>query len=61
MKNGANLLFVDQNIFSSTLGCSATRWAQAKGIQLEIGDYKSVQFSKNILERLFNIPIRMEC
>ncbi len=55
MKNGANLLFVDENIFTSTLAVLQTR-TQAQGIQLEIGDYKSVQFSEKHFGAILQYP-----
>lgn len=55
MKNGANLLFVDKNIFTSTLAVLQTR-TQAQGIQLEIGDYKSVQFSEKYFGAILQYP-----
>ncbi|MBP9016797.1 aminomethyl-transferring glycine dehydrogenase [Porphyromonadaceae sp. NP-X] len=55
IKNGANLLFIDQNIFSSTLAVLRTR-TEAQGIQLEIGDYKSVQFSEKHFGAIIQYP-----
>jgi len=44
VKNEANLLFVDQNIFPQTLAVLKTR-SEAQGIQLEIGDYATYKFT----------------
>ncbi len=44
VKANANILFVDENVFTSTLAVLHTR-AEAQGIQLEIGDYSTLRFT----------------
>lgn len=40
-----NIFFVDKRCFTQTIGCIQTR-AQGFGIQVIIGDYESLDFSK---------------
>ena len=44
VKANANILFVDENVFASTLAVLQTR-AEAQGIQLEMGDYSTLRFT----------------
>jgi len=55
INRNANILFVDQNIFSSTLAVLRTR-TEAQGIELEIGDYSTVQFSDRHFGAIIQYP-----
>jgi glycine dehydrogenase len=55
VKNGANVLFVDEKIFASTLAVLNTR-TKPQGIVLQTGDYQSVQFTGNEFAVLVQYP-----
>ncbi|HLP05162.1 MAG TPA: aminomethyl-transferring glycine dehydrogenase, partial [Paludibacter sp.] len=54
-KANANILFVDENIFASSLAVLRTR-AEAQGIQLETGDYASVKFTSKHFGSIIQYP-----
>lgn len=45
IKSNANILFVDENTFPQTLAVIQTR-AKAQSIQVEIGDFETIQFNE---------------
>lgn len=47
VKSGANVLFVDEKVFPSTLAVLRTRMKPQK-IEILLGDYKTFQFSENV-------------
>lgn len=55
INRNANILFVDQNIFASTLAVLHTR-TEAQEIELEIGDYSTVQFSDRHFGAIIQYP-----
>lgn len=55
VKANANVLFVDENIFPSTLAVLRTR-AAAQGIELEIGDFASLQFTDKHYGAIIQYP-----
>ncbi|HET7732369.1 MAG TPA: glycine dehydrogenase (aminomethyl-transferring), partial [Paludibacter sp.] len=55
VKNEANVLFVDQSTFQSTLAVLRTR-AKAQGIKLEVGDYASVKFNSKYFGAIVQYP-----
>ena len=55
IKNNANVLFVDQSTFPSTLAVLRTR-TEAQGIHLEIGDYASLKFSSKYVGAIIQYP-----
>ncbi len=55
VKSNANILFVDQYCFPSTLAVLHTR-AEAQGIQLEIGDYSLMQFTDKHFGAIVQYP-----
>jgi glycine dehydrogenase len=55
VKTNANILFVDENVFESTLAVLNTR-AEAQGIKLEIGDYSNHQFTNQYFGAIIQYP-----
>jgi len=55
VKNGSNILFVDQNTFTSILAVLHTR-AEAQGIKLEIGDYAGMKFTDKHFGAIIQYP-----
>jgi len=55
VKNEANILFVDQSVFTSTLAVLRTR-AKAQGIKLEVGDYASLKFNSKYFGAIIQYP-----
>jgi glycine dehydrogenase len=55
IKENANILFVDQHCFSSTLAVLNTR-AEAQGIKLEIGDYSLMTFTDKHFGAIVQYP-----
>jgi len=55
VKNNANVLFVDENIFPSIMAVLKTR-TQAQGIVMEIGDYASYKFSDKNFGAIVQYP-----
>lgn len=55
IKQGANILFVDNNIFESTWAVIHTR-AIPQGIELVRGDYKSFEFNNKIFGAIIQYP-----
>ena len=55
VKATANILFVDKNVFASTLAVLHTR-AEAQGIQLEIGDYSTLRFTEKHYGAIVQYP-----
>ena len=55
VKANANILFVDQHCFPSTLAVLNTR-AEAQGIELEIGDYALMQFTDKHFGAIVQYP-----
>lgn len=55
VKAGANILFVDENVFPQTLAVIRTR-AYAQGIELEIGDYNLVKFTDKHFGAIVQYP-----
>jgi len=55
INHNANILFVDQNVFASTLAVLRTR-TKVQGIELEIGDYSTVQFSDRHFGAIVQYP-----
>ncbi len=55
VKDEANILFVDENVFPQTLAVLKTR-AQVQNIQLEIGNYQSVRFTKKHFGAIVQYP-----
>jgi glycine dehydrogenase len=55
IKNNANVLFVDNKIFESTLAVLSTR-TQPQGIVLQKGDYRTFEFSKNVFGAIIQYP-----
>ncbi|HEY6915891.1 MAG TPA: glycine dehydrogenase (aminomethyl-transferring), partial [Paludibacter sp.] len=55
VKNEANILFVDQSVFASTLAVLRTR-AKAQGIKLEVGDYSSLKFNSKYFGAIIQYP-----
>ncbi len=55
VKNCADILFVDQSVFASTLAVLRTR-AKAQGIQLEVGDFSRVRFSAKHFGAIIQYP-----
>jgi len=55
INRNANILFVDKNIFASTLAALRTR-TEVQGIELEIGDYSTVQFSDRHFGAIVQYP-----
>ncbi len=55
VKNEANVLFVDEKVFESTLAVLRTRMAP-HGIQLHIGDYRTASFSDKVFGAIIQYP-----
>lgn len=55
VKNEANILFVDQSTYASTLAVLHTR-AEAQGIQLEIGDFAELKFTPKHFGAIIQYP-----
>ncbi|HEY5507384.1 MAG TPA: aminomethyl-transferring glycine dehydrogenase [Paludibacter sp.] len=55
VKATANILFVDKNVFASTLAVLHTR-AEAQGIKLEIGDYSTLRFTEKHYGAIVQYP-----
>lgn len=55
VKAGANVLFVDENVFPQTLAVIRTR-AFAQGIELEVGDYNLVNFTDKHFGAIIQYP-----
>ena len=55
INNNANVLFVDEKIFESTVAVLKTRTAP-QGIELQTGDYKSFSFSNKIFGAVLQYP-----
>lgn len=55
VKSGANILFVDENIFPQTLAVLRTR-SYVQGIQLEIGDYNLAKFTDKHFGAIVQYP-----
>lgn len=54
-KNGANKLFVDQNIFPQTLAVIQTR-AIPQGIEVVVGDYKKIVWNESFFGAVLQYP-----
>lgn len=54
-KSGANVLFVDENIFPETLAVIRTR-AYPQGITIQTGDYKKLSFTPEIFGCIVQYP-----
>lgn len=55
VKAGKNVMFVDENIFPQVLSVLKTR-AKGLGIELELGDYKTYQFSDKLYGAMVQYP-----
>ena len=55
IKNNANVLFIDEKIFESTLAVLKTR-TSPQGIELQIGDYKTFSFSEKVFGAILQYP-----
>ncbi len=55
VKAGANVLFVDENVFPQTLAVLRTR-AEAQGIQLQIADYSTFDFTDKHFGAIVQYP-----
>lgn len=55
VKNGASVLFVDQNIFPSTLAVLHTRMVP-QGIEIVLGDYKTYEFTDKTFGAIVQYP-----
>ena len=55
IKNNANVLFVDEKIFESTLAVLKTRTAP-QGIKLQTGDYKTFPLTENVFGAILQYP-----
>jgi glycine dehydrogenase len=55
MKNNANVLFVDEKIFESTLAVLKTRMAP-QGIEIQTGDYKTFTFTEKVFGAILQYP-----
>lgn len=55
VKNGVETLFVDENVFPQTLAVLKTRMYHA-GIEIVIGDYKTVTFEKPFFGAIIQYP-----
>lgn len=54
-KSGANVLFVDENIFPQTLAVINTR-AIPQGIKVQVGDYKNIEFTSDMYACIVQYP-----
>ncbi len=55
IKSNVNVLFVDENVFTQTLTVIQTR-SKAQSIQVEIGDFETVQFSEKYFGAIVQYP-----
>ena len=55
IKSNANILFVDENVFPQTLAVIQTR-TKAQSIQVEIGDFETIQFSDKHFGAIVQYP-----
>ena len=55
IKSGANILFVDENVFPQTLAVLRTR-AFAQGIELQVGDYHLAEFTEKHFGTIIQYP-----
>lgn len=55
VKNGASVLFIDENVFPQTLAVIKTR-TKLQGIDLEIGDYSTFNFTDKIFGAIIQYP-----
>lgn len=55
VKEEANILFVDENVFSSTLAVIHTRM-KPQGIKVVTGNYKTYQFSEKVFAAIVQFP-----
>lgn len=55
VKEEANILFVDENVFSSTLAVINTRM-QPQGIEVVTGNYKTFKFSEKVFAAIVQFP-----
>ncbi len=55
IKSGANILFVDENVFPQTLAVLRTR-AFAQGIELQVGDYNLAEFTEKHFGTIIQYP-----
>ncbi|NDW10313.1 aminomethyl-transferring glycine dehydrogenase [Dysgonomonas sp. 520] len=55
VKNGANKLFVDKNIFPQTLAVVETR-AVPQGIEVVVGDYKTIELDDKFFGAIIQYP-----
>ena len=55
MKAEANTVFVDENVFASTLAVIHTRMIP-QGIQVEVGDYKKFEFTPDVFAAIVQFP-----
>jgi glycine dehydrogenase len=55
IKNGANILFVDNKVFESTIAVLQTR-TQPQGIVLKKGDYKTFEFTDKVFGAIIQYP-----
>lgn len=54
-KSGANVLFVDENIFPQTLAVINTR-AIPQGIKIQVGDYRNTEFTPDMFACIIQYP-----
>ena len=55
VKAGANILFVDENVFPQTLAVIRTR-SFVQGIELQVGDYNAVKFTDKYFGAIIQYP-----
>lgn len=55
LKAGANILFVDENVFPQTLAVIRTR-SFVQGIELQVGDYNAVKFTDKYFGAIIQYP-----
>ena len=55
IKNNANVLFVDEKVFKSTIAVLKTRMIP-QGIELQTGDYKTFQFTEKVFGAIVQYP-----
>lgn len=55
VKAEANTVFVDENVFASTLAVIHTRMIP-QGIQVEVGDYKKFEFTPDVFAAIVQFP-----
>lgn len=54
-KAGANVLFVDQHVFASTLAVIKTR-VPHQGMEIVVGDYRTFEFTENVFGAIVQFP-----